>query len=117
MEHPQVISVHEYELKPGVEGIQFKRAFQDAEARGLFSLPGLVEYHFVKGVRGVRRGKYAVLWIYESKEAWEQPWGPVDQPFPKDKYPQKWLIWENEVLSPFLSQDPDKISYTSYLAL
>ncbi len=25
MEHPQVISVHEYELKPGVEGIQFER--------------------------------------------------------------------------------------------
>jgi hypothetical protein len=117
MKHSQVISVHEYELKPSVEGAQFERAFKEAEARGLFELPGLLQYHFVKGIRGVRRGKYAVIWVYESKQAWEQLWGPVDQPIPKSKYPDNWLTWENEVLAPFLRQDPDAISFTSYLVL
>jgi hypothetical protein len=117
MKHSQVISIHEYELEPSVEGAQFERAFKEAEARGLFELPGLLQYHFVKGIRGVRRGKYAVIWVYESKQAWEGLWGPVDQPIPKSKYPDNWLTWENEVLAPFLRQDPDAISFTSYLVL
>ena len=117
MENHPVISIHEYELKPSAEGAQFERAFKEAEARGLFELPGLLQYHFVKGIRGVRRGKYAVIWVYESKQAWEGLWGPVDQPIPKSKYPDNWLTWENEVLAPFLRQDPDAISFTSYLVL
>lgn len=117
MENHQVISIHEYELKPSVEGAQFEGAFKEAEARGLFELPGLVRYQFVKGMRGARRGKYAAIWVYESLEAWEQIWGPVDRPIPKEQYPDKWLTWEDEVLAPFLSQDPDKLNYTSYLAL
>lgn len=117
MGHPQVISIHEYELKAGVEKAQFEMAFQEAEARGIFELPGLVKYHFVKGIRGERRGKYAVLWIYESQKAWEQLWGAIDQPISKGKYPEKWSTWEDEILVNFLSQDPDRISYTSYLVL
>jgi hypothetical protein len=115
IEHPQVISIHEYELKEGVEDAQFERAFQEAEARGLFELPGMVQYYLVKGIRGVRRGKFATLWVYESQKAWEQLWGPIDQPIPKERYPQKWLIWEDEVLVDFLSQEADRISYTTYL--
>ena len=38
----KVISVHEYELKPGVQGADFERALHDAERRGLFDLPGLI---------------------------------------------------------------------------
>ena len=117
MGHSLVISVHEYDLKPGVEAAQFERAFQAAEVRGLFELPGLVKYHFVKGIRGARTGKYAVLWVYESQEAWERLWGTIDQPIPKGKYPEKWSIWENEILAKYLIQDPDRISYTSYLVL
>ena len=117
MKHSQVISIHEYELKPNVEGAQFERAFKEAETRGLFDLPGLLQYHFVKGIRGARRGKYAVIWVYESKQAWEQLWGLVDQPIPKSNYPDRWLTWEDEVLAPFLRQDPDAISFTSYLVL
>ncbi len=94
MENHPVISIHEYELKPSAEGAQFERAFKEAEARGLFELPGLLQYHFVKGIRGARKYKYAVIWIYENKKAWEQLWGPVDQPIPKSKYPDKWLTWE-----------------------
>jgi hypothetical protein len=117
MENHPVISVHEYELKPGVDEIKFELAFKEAEARGLFDLPGLVDFHFVKGIRGVRRGKYGVIWIYESMLAWEQLWGPVDRPIPKEQYPDKWLTWEDEVLAPFISQDPDEITFNSYLAL
>lgn len=117
MEQPQVISIHEYELKPGAEDDRFERAFLEAEARGLFELPGLVEYHFVKGIRGTRKGGYAALWIYDSLEAWERLWGPSDQPISKENYPQKWSVWEDEILAPFLSREPDKISYTSYLVL
>ena len=117
MEHSQVISIHEYELKPSVDGARFERAFKEAEARGLFELPGLLQYHFVKGIRGARKCKYAVIWIYENKKAWEQLWGPVDQPISKSNYLEKWLTWEDEVLAPFLRQEPDAISFTSYLVL
>lgn len=117
MKHFQVISVHEYELKPGVEASQFERAFKQAEARGLFELPGLVDHHIVKGIRGVRMGKFAVIWVYESLEAWEQLWGLINQPLPKNKYPGKWLTWENEILAPFLSQSPDEIRFTTYQVL
>jgi hypothetical protein len=27
---------------------------------------------------------------------------------------QKWQVWENEILAPLLSQDPDTIRFTSY---
>ena len=57
------------------------------------------------------------MWVYEGKEAWEALWGPVDRPRSKDEYPEKWLIWEDEVLAPFLDRDPDTIRYTSYEGL
>ena len=70
-----IISIHEYDLKSGIDLQQFEQALRDAEARGLLRLPGLVAHHFVKGVKGVRHGAYAALWIYESREAWERPVG------------------------------------------
>ncbi len=111
---PKVISIHEYTLKPGVDEAQFERAIQKARDRGLLRLPGLVEYHFVKGIRGSRRGRYAAIWVYESKEAWENLWGPPDQPRREQDYPENWKVWENEVLAPFLDRDPDKIEFTAY---
>jgi hypothetical protein len=48
-----------------------------------------------------------------GKEAWESLWGPIDKPLSKTDYPQNWKVWENEVLFPFLDQDPDKIKFTS----
>ncbi len=35
----RIISVHEYDLKPGSNPAQFEQALRDAEARGLFDLP------------------------------------------------------------------------------
>jgi len=59
----RIISIHEYDLKPGIDLQQFEQALRDAEARGLLRLPGLVAHYFVKGAKGVRRGAYAALWI------------------------------------------------------
>ena len=42
----RVISIHEYDLKPGVALAAFERAIRDAERRDLFGLAGLVEHHF-----------------------------------------------------------------------
>jgi hypothetical protein len=110
----RVISVHEYELKPGVTDAAFEQAIRDAERRGLFALPGLAAHHIVRGLKGHRRGRYAAIWIFDSVEAWEALWGPVDAPRPPADYPETWRVWEQEVLAPLLNQDPDTIRFTSY---
>ena len=71
----KIISIHEYVLKPDADKKQFEKAIQKAKERGLLKLPGLVEYHFMKGIKGSRSGYYAAIWIYESREAWERIWG------------------------------------------
>ena len=109
----KVISIHEYILKPGASERRFVKAILNARERGLLRLPGLVDYYLVNGIRGFRNGLYAAVWIYGSKEAWESLWGPIDKPLSKTDYPQNWKVWENEVLFPFLDQDPDQIKFTS----
>ena len=111
---PRVISIHDYELKPGVSGDAFEQAAREAERRGLFDLPGLVGHHFLRGLKGARRGAYTALWIFESRDAWERLWGTVEAPVRPSDYPARWKIWESEVLAPLLDQDPDTIRFTSY---
>lgn len=110
----RVVSVHEYTLKHGVDEAAFEHALRDAEAAGLLNIPGLVSHHFVKGLRGARRGCYAAIWIYNSREAWEALWGSVDHPRSPKEYPENWKVWEKQVLARFLDRDPDSIQYTSY---
>ena len=110
----QIISIHEYELKPGASADQLEQTFQAAQARGLFELPGLMAHHFLKGVKGDRRDGFAAVWVYESREAWERLWGPLDRPWRSDEYPENWRIWEKEFLAPILSGDPDAIRFTAY---
>jgi hypothetical protein len=110
----RVVSIHEYELKPGIDAGAFARAIRAAEARGLLDLPGLVSHHFVKGIKGVRMAKYAAIWIYESRDVWQRIWGTPERPRPFHEYPTNWQIWEGEVLAPFLTRIPDKISFTTY---
>ena len=110
----RVISVHEYELRPGVQEAGFERAIHDAENRGLLDLPGLAQHHFLRGLKGARRGAYTAIWIFESREAWERLWGTAEAPLPSAKYLENWKIWENEILAPFLTQDSDTIRFTSY---
>ena len=71
----RMISIHEYDLRPGSGAERFEQAIRAAEARGLFELPGLTAHHFVRGVKGARNDAYAAVWVYESREAWEQLWG------------------------------------------
>ena len=71
----RMISVHEYELKPGTDPERFEQAIRDAEELGLFDLPGLLSHHFVKGVKGARRDAYAAIWVYESRDIGERLWG------------------------------------------
>ena len=110
----RLISVHEYELKPGVDPERFEQTIRDAETRGLFDLPGLIAHHFVRGVKGARREAYAAVWVYESREAWERLWGTLEQPRRPEAYPDKWRIWEQELLAPILSGHPDAIRFTAY---
>src|SRR6266540_4947811 len=109
-----IISIHEYVLRPGADESRFEQAFQGAAARGLFRLPGLVGHHLVRGIKGLRHGGYAAIWVYENRAAWERLWGTLEQPRAAKDYPATWQVWENEVLAPFLSQDPDRIAFTAY---
>jgi hypothetical protein len=110
----KVISIHYYELKSSISSEMFELAFKNARQKCLFKLPGLSRFHFLKGIRGHRKGKYAAIWIYESAEDWIKLWGSPDRPNPKQAYPYNWKIWEDEILSPLLEGDPDKIDFTSY---
>jgi hypothetical protein len=109
-----VISVHEYQLRSGVSNEQFEAAVENARSRGLFNLPGLVEYHFLRRIRGTRKADYAAIWIYESKNSWIKLWGTPENPLKKEDYPEKWNIWENEFLAPLLTVDPDHIYFSAY---
>jgi len=110
----RVISIHEYELKPGIDSERFEQTLRDAEARGLFDLPGLIVHQFMKGVKGARRDAYAAIWIYESRESWERLWGTNEHSREPAEYPETWRIWENQYLAPVLSGPPVAIGFTSY---
>jgi hypothetical protein len=113
-EMPKVISIHEYELKPDAAAVAFERAIHDAQRHGLLGLTGLVEHYFLKGLKGMRQGAYAAVWVFESREVWEALWGTLESPRQPAEYPKAWRVWEDEILAPFLSGHPDTIRFTSY---
>lgn len=110
----RVISIHEYKLKRNVTSEQFENAVENARNRSLFNLPGLIDYHFLKRLRGRRQTDYAAIWVYQDKESWERLWGTINNPNKKEDYPEQWKIWENEILAPLLSEEPDHIYYAAY---
>jgi hypothetical protein len=109
----KVISIHEYELRPDIKASEFQHALQLAEDQNLFHIPGLVGHHFIKGLKGSRIGKFAAIWVYENRGAWEELWGTPDRPKDKIEYPDNWQKWE-KLLEPFLELDPDEILFTAY---
>ena len=113
----KIVSVHEYVLRSGVAASEFEAAIRDAGRRRTLELAGLEQAYLLKGLRGRRRGEYAAVWVYQSLGAWEDLWGPVEQPHGRDRYPRNWRIWEDEVLEPYLAEEPDKIAYTAYTEL
>lgn len=110
----KVISIHEYLLKENVTGEQFEKAVENARSLRLFDLPGLIDHHFLKYIRGTRKIQYAAIWVYADRESWEKLWGTANNPIKKEDYPAKWKIWENEILAPLLAQDPDQMYYASF---
>ena len=110
----KIISVHEYELRPGISGATFESAIKRSYYKGLLNLPGLIKIQFLRCIRSTRQIQYAAIWTYESKEAWENLWGKVDQPKLKHDYPDNWKIWEVEILAPLITCEPDRINYTAY---
>jgi hypothetical protein len=110
----KVISIHEYSLRPDVSPSQFEEAVREAQSRGLLKLPGLIGYHFVRGIKGPRAHQFSAIWIYESRFAWEALWGTVDRPKRKHEYPENWQEWEDVLLAPLLTQDPDRITFNSH---
>jgi len=111
---PRVLSVHEYELRTDIDPADFEAAVRDARANSLLDLPGLENYYLLKGIKGARKDRYTAIWIYESRAAWEALWGSPDDPVEKPDYPESWNTWEDEVLAPYLREDPDAIRFTSY---
>lgn len=103
-----VYSIHEHELRPGVDVAQYEQDV--AHALGNLHVPGLVNAQHLKGFKGTRTGKYAVLWIFESAEVIEQNFGTADNP----KWPADWLHYENEVLAQYLDRHPDTVVFTDY---
>ena len=53
----RMISIHEYDLRPGSGAERFEQAFRAAEARGLFELPGLTAPSFREGREGRKAGR------------------------------------------------------------
>ncbi len=110
----KIISIHHYRLKDGVSAQDFMVAIKLALAEQLFDLPGLENFQFIRGIKGEREGEWSAIWTYSSQKSWEALWGPLTEPKTKIDYPQQWIRWEDELLTPLLDQDPDKITYTSY---
>lgn len=110
----RIIGIHEYILKKNVTEEQFEEAIENARNRGLFNLPGLIDYRFLKRIRGTRKVQYTAIWIYKNRDAWEKLWGRAENPIKKEDYREPWKIWETEILAPLLEQDPDQIYYACY---
>ncbi len=110
----RVISIHNYRLRPGVSDRSFLQAVDEALSANLFDLPGLESYHFLKGIKGVSQGEWTAIWVYASRSSWEDLWGTTSDPTPKEQYPARWQRWENNLLAPLLTGDPEKIQFTSY---
>ncbi|MGY0218895.1 hypothetical protein ACWJJH_16130 [Endozoicomonadaceae bacterium StTr2] len=104
-----VICLHEHELISGADISAYER--EVSETICSLDIPGLLEARLLKGFKGERGGKYAVLWIFESPEAIADNFGTLENP----RWPEPWLHYENKVLAKYLDCEPDTICFTDYL--
>lgn len=109
-----IVTIHHYKLGESSTPDDFRAAAREAERQDLFDLPGLKKYQFLRGIKGARKEGFTAVWTYESRQAWRDLWGTVDDPKPKEEYPDKWVVWEDGLLSSVIDEAPDKIEYTSY---
>jgi hypothetical protein len=106
-----IYAIHEHELKPDADEVAYERDVAAALAQ--MKVPGLLHAHHLKGVRGERSGKYAVLWVFANEAALVENFGPPDN----RKWPADWLHYENVILARYLDRHPDTIDYTDYRPL
>ncbi len=104
----QIIAIHEHELKPNVNPKQYEQEVDYALTT--LNIPGLLKAYHLKGFKGKRNGRYAVVWIFENKDAITKNFGTPENP----KWPKDWLHYENEILAKFLDRHPDSIDFTDY---
>lgn len=103
-----IFSLHEHELRPDVDVEQYESEVAAAIAQ--IKIPGLLHAYHVKGFKGMRDGRYGVLWVFEKEESIVENFGTPDDP----KWPDSWLHYENDVLAKFLDRHPDSVNFTSY---
>ena len=110
----RVISIHEYDLKPGVDLAALRARYPRRGAARPFRPRGPRRASFLRGIKGARRDAYSAVWVFESREVWEKLWGTPEAPRPPAEYPKEWAVWENDILAPFLVRHPDTTRFTSY---
>lgn len=106
-----IYAIHEHELKPDADAAAYERDVADALTR--MKVSGLLHAHHLKGVRGERSGKYAVLWVFANEAALEANFGTPDN----RQWPADWLHYETVILARYLDRHPDTIDYTDYRPL
>ncbi|HIE11369.1 MAG TPA: hypothetical protein EYP62_07110 [Kiritimatiellae bacterium] len=109
----RIVSIHEYELRPGVDPAEFERDVLRYWEAGRPRVPGLEDRWLLKGIKGHRRRRYAAVWIYRDRASWEAVWGPPHRPVEGRSYPPEWIAWE-EFIGRFLDRDPDRIVFSAY---
>jgi hypothetical protein len=103
-----IYAVHEHELKRDADVAQYERDVAAAIAH--MNVPGLLAAHHLRGFRGVRANRYAVLWLFASEEAITENFGTLEQ----RRWPPDWAHYENVILAKYLDRHPDMIDYTDY---
>lgn len=103
-----ICAIHEHELRPEVDVTSYEREVAAAIAQ--MRIPGLRQVFHLKGWRGARAGRYAVLWIFASMAALEENFGTAEQ----RRWPPDWADYENTILTRYLDRHPDTIVYTDY---
>jgi hypothetical protein len=106
-----VIAIHEHELKPFTNNVLYEE--EVALALKKMRINGLLYAYHLKGFKGERADRYAVVWIFENPQIIEENFGTRDEP----KWPEDWLFYENQILAKYLTCHPDKITFTDYCVI
>ena len=108
----KVYGIHLIELKPGVSVAEFEQFIQ-GEGAALFQMPNGAKSSVLKGDRGARAGRYAVLLEFDSVEARNQTFPTADETAAGPD-PQAALY---EKLFTLVSGVGDPATYTDYVVV
>lgn len=109
-----VLTMRELELKPGVKAEDFERFACREMASASRSMPEL-KMHILKGDRGARKGKYILMWEFDSIEARNRIF-PREGGGSSSKYQQTWKEML-ALLSKFGTYVKEAPTYTDYVTI